>query len=113
MSQENGGISPNSISCNGLVIDKQKRNVSLDGNDIRLTAKEFDLLLYMASFPGQVFSREQLLNAVWGYQHSGYEHTVNSHINRLRSKLETDPANPKFVLTVWGVGYKFNDHAIF
>lgn len=112
MSQENGGISPNRISCNGLVIDKQKRSVSLTGNDIKLTAKEFDLLLYMASFPGQVFSREQLLNAVWGYQHSGYEHTVNSHINRLRSKLETDPAKPKFVLTVWGVGYKFNDYAI-
>lgn len=111
MSQESADAgSPNSISYNGLVIDKPKRGVSLDGNGIRLTAKEFDLLLYMASFPGQVFSREQLLNAVWGYQHSGYEHTVNSHINRLRSKLETDPANRKFVLTVWGVGYKFNDN---
>ncbi len=110
MSQESGDTSPNTISCNGLIIDKQKRSVSVEGNDIRLTAKEFDLLLYMASFPGQVFSREQLLNAVWGYQHSGYEHTVNSHINRLRAKLEIDPANPRFVLTVWGVGYKFSDH---
>lgn len=92
-----------------LRINKQKRRVKIDDKSVNLTAKEFDLLLYMANFPGQVFSREQLLNAVWGYQHSGYEHTVNSHINRLRSKLEVDPANPKYVLTVWGVGYKFND----
>ena len=69
----------------------------------------FDLLLYMASYPGKVFTREQLLNAVWGYQHNGYEHTVNSHINRLRSKLEQPGQEPKYVLTVWGVGYKFYD----
>ncbi|MFT5085444.1 MAG: two-component system alkaline phosphatase synthesis response regulator PhoP [Lentisphaeria bacterium] len=91
-----------------LAINKQKRTVIAHGKSITLTAKEFDLLLYLGNFPGQVFSREQLLNAVWGYHHSGYEHTVNSHINRLRAKLEVDPAKPDYVLTVWGVGYKFN-----
>jgi len=90
-----------------LHIHKTKHSVTLNGEAVKLTAKEFDLLLYMASSPGQVFSREQLLNAVWGYQHSGYEHTVNSHINRLRAKLEPNSAEPKYVLTVWGVGYKF------
>ncbi|WGO98859.1 response regulator transcription factor [Saccharophagus degradans] len=92
-----------------LSIDKTKRRLTIGDKEITLTAKEFDLLLYMASHPGQVFSREKLLDAVWGYQHSGYEHTVNSHINRLRTKLETDTSNPKYVLTVWGVGYKFYD----
>ena len=92
-----------------LVIDRNKRTVVLAGNEVHLTAKEFDLLLYLASSPGRVYSRNDLLDAVWGYKHSGYEHTVNSHINRLRSKLEKDPANPIYVLTVWGVGYKFND----
>ncbi|MCD9461136.1 response regulator transcription factor [Marinibactrum halimedae] len=92
-----------------LTIHQHKRDVIMGGKPVSLTGKEFDLLLYLASFPGRVFSREQLLNAVWGYQHSSYEHTVNSHINRLRAKLETDPSNPQYVLTVWGVGYKFND----
>jgi len=99
------------ICVGDVVINKGKRTVILSGNDVKLTAKEFDLLLYMANHPGQVFSREQLLNAVWGYHHSGYEHTVNSHINRLRAKLEADSANPEYVLTVWGVGYKFSERA--
>jgi DNA-binding response OmpR family regulator len=76
---------------------------------VELTSTEFDLLLHLAKSPGLVFSRAQLLDQVWGYKHSGYEHTVNSHINRLRTKLESDPSNPEYVLTVWGVGYKFND----
>jgi DNA-binding response OmpR family regulator len=92
-----------------LRIHKSKREVVLSGERIALTAKEFDLLLYLSVYPGKVFTREQLLNAVWGYHHNGYEHTVNSHINRLRAKLEHDPAKPKYVLTVWGVGYKFYD----
>ena len=91
-----------------LSVDPESRLVSVDGNDIMLTAKEFDLLWHFASHPGRVYSREQLLSTVWGYGHSGYEHTVNSHINRLRSKIENDPANPRYVITVWGVGYKFN-----
>lgn len=92
-----------------LIIRQDRRDITINEKAISLTAKEFDLLIYLANFPGQVFSREQLLNAVWGYQHSGYEHTVNSHINRLRAKIESDPSNPEYVLTVWGIGYKFYD----
>ena len=73
-----------------------------------LTAREFDLLLHFARHPGCVFSRAQLLDSVWGYGHDGYEHTVNSHINRLRAKIEHDPAHPELIVTVWGVGYKIN-----
>ena len=97
------------IVFSDLKIDTQKREVHLREEAMSLTAKEFDLLFYLATYPGRVFSRDQLLDAVWGYKHSGYEHTVNSHINRLRSKLEEDPSNPKYVLTVWGVGYKFSN----
>ncbi len=93
----------------GLNIDTEKRTVSIDGRRIDLTAKEFDLLLQFISHPGRVYSRAQLLDMVWGYGHEGYEHTVNSQINRLRSKIEKDPAQPEYILTVWGVGYKFND----
>lgn len=93
----------------GLNIDTEKRTVSIDERRIDLTAKEFDLLLQFISHPGRVYSRAQLLDMVWGYGHEGYEHTVNSHINRLRSKIEKDPAQPEYILTVWGVGYKFND----
>ncbi|PCI45317.1 MAG: DNA-binding response regulator [Moraxellaceae bacterium] len=92
-----------------LLIDVAKRTVLLGNKTVGLTSTEFDLLLYMARKPGLVFSRSQLLDSVWGYQHSGYEHTVNSHINRLRTKLESDPSKPNYVLTVWGVGYKFTD----
>jgi len=84
-----------------------KRQVTVDDEDITLTAKEFDLLAHFARNPGQVFNRVQVLDQVWGYNHEGYEHTVNSHINRLRAKIESDPAKPKYILTVWGVGYKF------
>lgn len=79
----------------------------LAGQELAPTAKEFDLLVHFASHPGRVYSRLQLLDQVWGYNHEGYEHTVNSHINRLRAKIEHDPANPRYILTVWGVGYKF------
>jgi DNA-binding response OmpR family regulator len=77
--------------------------------EVELTAREFDLLWHFASQPGRVFSRTQLLDKVWGYNHEGYEHTVNTHINRLRGKIETDPAQPEFVETVWGVGYRFRE----
>jgi DNA-binding response OmpR family regulator len=89
-----------------LEIDAGGRAVTLDGAAVALTAREFDLLLHFASHPGQVFSRAQLLDSVWGYGHDGYEHTVNSHINRLRAKVEADPAHPELITTVWGVGYK-------
>lgn len=90
-----------------LRINTQTREVIKHQQQLDLTAKEFDLLVHFARHPGQVFSRMQLLDKVWGYGHEGYEHTVNSHINRLRGKLETDPKTPKFIKTVWGVGYQF------
>jgi len=96
-----------SLALNGLVIDPLTREASVDGRRIELTTREFDLLYFFAKHPGQIFSRMDLLNQVWGYQHDGYEHTVNTHINRLRAKIETDPAQPRRILTVWGHGYKF------
>ncbi len=86
-----------------------RREARLEGRALEFTALEFDLLLHFARHPGQVFSRAQLLNAVWGYTHDGYEHTVTTHINRLRSKLEADAMNPRFILTVRGAGYKMRD----
>lgn len=96
--------------CAGeLCLDHAKRRVTIADQAIDLTAREFDLLWHFAKHPGQVFTRSQLLDSVWGYGHEGYEHTVNSHINRLRAKIETDPSAPRYILTVWGVGYKFSD----
>lgn len=95
------------VTLGELVIEPERRTVTLRGADVTLTAKEFDLLLHFAGSPGRVFTRSQLLDVVWGYGHDGYEHTVNSHINRLRAKIEEDPAHPRYILTVWGVGYKF------
>lgn len=103
MSSEGDSI----LVIDDLSIDPDRREVKLDEKTIELTAREFDLLLHFARYPGRVFTRGQLLDAIWGYGHEGYEHTVNSHINRLRAKIEADPAQPEFVLTVWGVGYKF------
>jgi DNA-binding response OmpR family regulator len=100
-----------SIERGGLVIDVARRSVHVDGRAVELTAREFDLLYFFAQYPGRVFSRVQLLDQVWGYSHDGYEHTVNSHINRLRAKIEQNPAQPRYVLTVWGVGYKFNEES--
>ena len=94
-----------------LSIDPASRRATLDGAALTLTVKEFDLLLHFARNPGRVFSREQLLDAVWGGAHAGYSHTVNSHINRLRAKVERDPANPAMIETVWGVGYRFDEKA--
>jgi len=94
---------------NSLEIDEKKRKVVLDQKRLELTPKEFDLLLLMARNPGRSYSRGELLELIWGYDFSGYEHTVNAHINRLRAKVEQDPNNPTFILTTWGVGYRFND----
>jgi two-component system alkaline phosphatase synthesis response regulator PhoP len=90
-----------------LTIDRELRKVTVSGKKIELTPKEFDLLLLFASHPGRTFTREQLLNTVWGYQFEGYDHTVNSHINRLRTKVERDATQPRYILTTWGVGYRF------
>jgi len=92
-----------------LDIDLDKRRVSIGEKRIELTPKEFELLVLLAENPGRSYSRDQLLNDIWGYDFSGYEHTVNSHINRLRSKIEPDISSPKYILTSWGIGYRFND----
>ncbi len=95
------------IEIGGLVLDPVLRKVTADGRVAELTAKEFDLLALFARSPGRTYSRSDLLSLVWGYQFEGYEHTVNTHINRLRSKIESDPGHPRYLRTVWGVGYRF------
>ena len=107
---KSGESIPDKIDLDNLSIDLKTRRVMVDGNAIELTAREFDLLCYFAMHPGQVFTRSQLLRDVWGYHHDGYEHTVNTHINRLRSKIEKQPQNPDFIITVWGVGYQLNSN---
>ena len=92
-----------------LEIVPARREVRVGGKALEFTALEFDLLLYFAQHPGRVFSRAQLLDGVWGYSHEGYEHTVTTHINRLRAKVEQDPMQPRFILTVRGAGYKMRD----
>jgi DNA-binding response OmpR family regulator len=97
------------IQVQGVCIDPARRSVTVEDRRVRLTAKEFDLLSQFAGHPGRVYTRAQLLDLVWGCGHEGYEHTVNTHINRLRAKLEKDPSKPRYIQTVWGVGYKFLD----
>lgn len=94
------------LSIGGIRIDASSREVRVGTDKVDLTAREFDLLLHFARHPGRVFSRAQLLDSVWGFGHEGYEHTVNSHINRLRGKIESDSTHPRYIVTVWGVGYK-------
>ena len=96
-----------SVALNGVALDPLTRQALADGKRLDLTPREFDLLYFFVTHPGKVFSRMDLLNQVWGYQHDGYEHTVNTHINRLRAKIEADPAEPRRILTVWGSGYRF------
>jgi DNA-binding response OmpR family regulator len=103
----NARLESGQLECHGLTLDPLARSASLNGTPLDLTPREFDLLYFFARQPGKVFSRLNLLNEVWGYSHDGYEHTVNTHINRLRTKIEDDPAAPKRILTVWGRGYKF------
>ncbi len=98
-----------SLSFEGLSINVDKRKVVLNNEKIELSPKEFELLVLMASNPGRNYSRTELLNIIWGYNFEGYEHTVNSHINRLRAKIEKDMTTPNYILTSWGVGYKFNE----
>lgn len=102
--------SPQVLEYGELTIDGDKRKVTLKGQTVDLTKKEFELLYLLAQHPGRNYSREKLLDLIWGYQFEGYDHTVNSHINRLRAKIENNPSKPKYVLTSWGVGYKFNDN---
>ncbi|GAA4325016.1 response regulator transcription factor [Pontixanthobacter gangjinensis] len=92
-----------------LYIQQEMRKVELDGERINLTPKEFELLCLLANNPGKTYSRAELLHQIWGYEFEGYEHTVNSHINRLRGKLEKDASDPEYILTTWGVGYRFTE----
>ena len=91
-----------------LAVFPLEREVKLKGEPVELTPREFDLLYFFVSHPGKVFSRSELLDRVWGHKHSGYEHTVNTHINRIRAKIEVDAARPRRILTVWGRGYKLS-----
>ena len=100
---------PEQVRVGDMLIDTSRHEVRLNGKSIALTAKEFDLLLFLAHNPGRVYSRAQLLDAVWDTTLESYEHNVNTHINRLRGKVETDPANPRYIVTVRGVGYRFAD----
>jgi DNA-binding response OmpR family regulator len=107
--QANAQAQPSTIRNGEVELLPQRRQVRVRGESLDFTALEFDLLLHFAQHPGHVFSRSQLLNAVWGYTHDGYEHTVTTHINRLRAKLEADPMRPELILTVRGAGYKMRD----
>ncbi len=105
------GRDGSTIRSGQLCIEVDKRKVMIGEDLLALTAKEFDLLHLFACHPGRVYTRTQLLDSVWGLGFEGYEHTVNSHINRLRNKIEQDAAHPCYLLTVWGVGYKFAEGA--
>jgi two-component system OmpR family response regulator len=97
------------LRCGELKLDPVRRQVKRGSELLEMTAKEFDLLQMFMTHPGRAFSRQQLLEQVWGYAQGGYEHTVNTHINRLRGKIESDSAEPKYILTVWGMGYRFRE----
>lgn len=97
------------IRFKDLVIDSNKMKATICGKRLDLTSKEFDLLLQLASNPGKTFSRQDLLEKIWGYAFEGYEHTITSHINRLRIKIESDLAYPQYILTSWGKGYRFSE----
>lgn len=107
--EKNSLCEDNALRFEELEIRSEQREALLLNAPVTLTAREFDLLVYLARHAGKVFTRSQLLDAVWGYQHLGYEHTVNTHINRLRQKLRRAQEKPEFIQTVWGVGYRFSE----
>ena len=110
MMQDNAKSSQKTqLKFDRLTIDHNKRKVIFDEHRIKLTPKEFDLLWLLASNPGRSYGREEILSLVWGYEFEGYEHTVNSHINRLRSKIEPNLSKPTYILTTWGIGYRFTE----
>jgi DNA-binding response OmpR family regulator len=104
-----GEAPPQRIEIGSLVIDKRRHEVTLDGALVELTPLEFQILERLASEPGRAWSRNDLLDEVWSTEYEGYQRNVDPHINRLRQKIELDPKNPRYVLTVRGVGYKLND----
>jgi DNA-binding response OmpR family regulator len=100
-------IDKKQLHCKELLIDTDKRKACIRGVRLELTPKEFDLLVLLASHPGKSFSRFELLEKIWGVAFEGYEHTITSHINRLRIKIEKNLHHPEYILTAWGTGYRF------
>ncbi|MBB6480429.1 response regulator transcription factor [Spirochaeta isovalerica] len=107
LADDANGYRDKPVSIGKLTLDPLKRKALLGKKEVDLTVKEFDLLSLFMKNPGRAYSRSDLLNLIWGYQFEGYEHTVNTHINRLRAKIEIDPGKPEYLKTVWGVGYRF------
>jgi DNA-binding response OmpR family regulator len=105
--ESSGDVNQKVLSFDGLRIDPNTREILVRGEPATLTAREFDLLHHLASSPGRVYTRDQLMELVWGYTFSADTSTVTVHVRRLREKIESDPANPRYLQTVWGVGYKF------
>jgi DNA-binding response OmpR family regulator len=97
------------IKHGGLEMNLEQRRVTVDGKAVTLTPIEFNILKLLASRPGHVYSRQDLLNTIWDTAYEGYKRNIDPHVNRLRTKIEDNPRKPKYVLTVWGVGYKFNE----
>ena len=102
-----GGSAGKAINIDGLHIDPVKRICLVDGGPVDLTLTEFNILHLLASNRGRTYSRRELLNLLWDYDAEVYEHTVNSHVNRLRAKIEADPRDPRYIITIWGIGYRF------
>lgn len=107
--KEDEGSEQTLIKHGGLEIDLQRHKVAVDGKEISLTPIEFNILKLLATKPGYVYARNDLLNAIWDTSYEGYKRNIDPHVNRLRTKVEVNPRKPKYILTVWGVGYKFND----
>jgi DNA-binding response OmpR family regulator len=107
LTHEASAHTPSLLERGSLRVDRLQRRAWLSGSEIALAPREFDLLWHFVQHPGRVFTRTELLDEVWGYSHDGYDHTVNSHINRLRSKLGEERTDAGFIHTVWGVGYRF------
>ena len=105
--ESSGDVDQKVLSFDGLRIDPNTREILVRGEPATLTAREFDLLHHLASSPGRVYTRDQLMELVWGYTFSADTSTVTVHVRRLREKVEPDPAKPRYLQTVWGVGYKF------
>ena len=102
-------IERKTIKCGDLEMDLEGHTVSVDGKEVVLTPLEFNILKVLASTPGYVYSRQDLLSVIWDTDYEGYKRNIDPHVNRLRTKLESNPRKPKYILTVWGVGYKFNE----
>jgi DNA-binding response OmpR family regulator len=107
-----GGSQGGILSRGGMEIDLDRHSVTVDGNEVTLTPLEFNILKLLASAPGRAYSRQDLLNVIWDTSYEGYRRNIDPHVNRLRTKIEVNPKRPKYILTVWGIGYKFNESMV-